>query len=129
MSFKMRRGLSIALVLVFLLGPLSAALEGSEESRLPACCRRHGAHHCMMSEQTARMMSGSGPAFSPPAHCPLFPEYRAVTMAPAHALAASVASLPAPLAQAHTPSAARAAALVTQVRTRAGRGPPASLPA
>jgi len=120
----MRRGLSILLILSFWLGPLAATLEPSGESRLPACCRRHGAHHCMMSEQMARMMSGSGPAFSPPAHCPLFPGYRAVTMAPRPALAASALSLPVLLAQAHSPAASRAAARMSQIRTRAGRGPP-----
>jgi hypothetical protein len=119
----MRRSLSIALVLVFLLGPLAATQEAGGESRLPACCRRHGAHHCMMSEQ----MSGSGPAFSPPSHCPLFPEYGAVTLAPGHALAVSMVSLPVLLAQAHSPAASRAAARVNQIRTRASRGPPACM--
>jgi hypothetical protein len=122
----MRRGLSIALVLVFLLGPLGSLLDADGESRLPACCRRHGAHHCMMSEQMARMMSGSGPAISPPAHCPLFPEYRAVTLAQQHAIAATSASVPAQLAQPHSPAASRAAARLSQLRTRAGRGPPRS---
>jgi hypothetical protein len=125
----MRRGLSIALVLVFILGPLAATLEAGGESRLPACCRRHGAHRCMMSEEQARTMSGSGPALGPPARCPLFPAYRAVTMAPGHALTVSAMSLPALLAQAHSPAFARAAARLSQIRTRAGRGPPAPLPA
>ena len=47
----MRRALSILLVLFFGLGPLTATLQGSDDSRLPACCRRNGAHHCVMAEE------------------------------------------------------------------------------
>jgi hypothetical protein len=124
----MRRGLSIFLLLLFCLGPLAAALPGSDESRLPPCCRRHGAHHCAMAERMAAMTrqaaSGSVPMAGAPSHCPFYPSSNAVPATADHALAAAPASLPAMLAQAHTPAAGRAAARLSQIRTRAGRGPP-----
>jgi hypothetical protein len=125
----MRRGLSIFLLLLFCLGPLAAALPGSDESRLPPCCRRHGAHHCAMAERMAAMRrqaaSGSVPMAGAPSHCPLYPSSNAVPATADHALAASPISLPTLLAQAHSPTAGRAAARLSQIRTRAGRGPPA----
>jgi len=42
----MRRGLSIAVLAVLLSGFLVPLAQGSDAS-LPACCRAHGAHHCM----------------------------------------------------------------------------------
>jgi hypothetical protein len=126
----MRRSLSIFLVLIFALGPLSTALEASDDARLPPCCRRHGAHHCAMSDaMIARMIEteSTTPAFTAPSHCPYYPANLSAIMAPMHALAPSPASLPVLLAQAHSPSAARAAARVSPVRTHAGRSPPASI--
>ena len=124
----MRRGLSIFLLLLFWLGPLAAALAGSDELRLPPCCRRHGAHHCAMAERMAAMReqaaSGPVPMAGAPSHCPFYPGANAVAATADHALAASPASMPALLAQAHTPAAGRAAARLSQIRTRAGRGPP-----
>jgi hypothetical protein len=125
----MRRGISIFLILFFWLGPLAANLPASEDnSRLPSCCRRHGAHHCAMSTRMAAIGSqtGSAPIATAPSHCPSFPDYPAASTTPVHALAASPLSLPVLLAQAHSPSASRAAARLSQIRTLAGRGPPAS---
>jgi hypothetical protein len=126
----MRRGLSIFLILAFGLGPLAATLQAGSESRLPPCCRRHGAHHCAMAMRKAALMSraasGSIPNFTAPATCPYFPGYTAASATAVHALAASPVSLPVLLAQAHSPAAGRAAARLSQIRTRAGRGPPDS---
>jgi len=127
---KMRQALSICLIFFFGFGPLSAAFQADEESRLPACCRRHGAHHCAMSDSmTARMLeSASGRSIlTAPSHCPLYPNGSCVLNTPVHALAPSTQGLPAFLAQNHSPVAARAAARTSQARTRADRGPPASL--
>jgi hypothetical protein len=125
----MRRGFAIFLILFFGLGPLAAALPASDDARLPSCCRRLGAHHCAMSMRVAvtRAEPASGkPIVTAPATCPNFPGYTAARTSTIHALTASPASLPVLLAQAHSPLAGRAAARLSQIRTRAGRGPPAS---
>ncbi len=126
----MRRGLSIFLALFFGLGPLTATLQASDDSRLPACCRRNGAHHCAMSNaMMARMIQaayGSTPILTPPSHCPLYPHGPATSIARVHALTPPAASLPALFEQPHSPVTSRADARVSQLRTRAGRGPPAS---
>lgn len=123
----MRRGFAIFLILFFGLGPLADALPGSEDARLPPCCRSHGAHHCAMYMRyaTARAQAESGkPVFSAPSTCPCCPGYIGALPSTVHALAAAPASLPVLLAQAHSPATGRAASRLSQIRTRAGRGPP-----
>ena len=124
----MRRGTSIFLALFFGLWPLTGTLQASDDSRLPPCCRRHGAHHCAMAKQMAAMMAqaepGSTPMLTAPMTCPLFPGFAGGTSALSHALAASAASLPFLLTQAHSPALGHAAARMRPIRTRAARGPP-----
>jgi len=77
-----RRLISIALVLLFGLPAISPlfALSGAAESKLPACCRKNGAHHCTMSmEQLEALASGEHFAATP-SKCPMFP--KAVSPAP-----------------------------------------------
>ncbi len=69
---QMRRVCSILFVLLFGLGPLAVAVDGDDAS-LPACCRRHGAHHCAMSSAVNRADSQT-PALAAPSHCPFFPQ-------------------------------------------------------
>jgi hypothetical protein len=127
----MRRGLSIFLVLVLGLGPLTGVLPASDDLRLPACCRRNGAHHCamaaMMEHMLAHMPPVKGPAFSVPLTCPEYPGPAAVLTPPAQVLApAAAVSLPALQACIHAPAARRAVALSSPIRPRSGRGPPAA---
>jgi hypothetical protein len=127
---QMRRALSIFFILLFGLGPLAATLGAEEDARLPACCRRHGAHHCAISMRAAAAIAeaaSSQPIITAPATCPFFPGYTAATASAPQALDASPVSLPFPLAQSHSPAAGSAAARLSQIRTRASRGPPASL--
>lgn len=128
----MRRFLAILLIAFFGLGPLSAGLSADDDSGLPPCCRRHGAHHCAMAMRMAAMMAqaftGSTPILTAPLTCPLYPGYTAATTAPPPAIASASIALPVLLAQPHSPAAGRAAARVAQLRTRANRGPPALLP-
>src|SRR5450759_2465885 len=70
---QMRRSLSILLVVLFWLAPLAALLPGSDEARLPACCRRHGVHHCTMSADTAGAATDTGHHLSAPSRCPRYP--------------------------------------------------------
>jgi hypothetical protein len=126
----MRRGISIFLIVFFWLGPLAAMLPASEDdSRLPPCCRRHGAHHCAMSMRMAALMSqaasGGKPIFTAPLTCPYFPGYLSGPTLTIIALATSPVSLRVRLARPHSTAARRAAARVSQIRTRASRGPPA----
>lgn len=125
----MRRGFSIFLILFFGLGPFAAFLAGSDDARLPPCCRRNGAHHCALNLRYAAMMAqaASGkPTFTAPSTCPCFPGSPAAATSTMLALAASQFRLPAPLALTHSPASGRAAARLGQVRARAGRGPPAA---
>jgi hypothetical protein len=122
----MRRGLAIFLILFYGLSPLAAALPASDESRLPPCCRRHGAHHCAMMMRMKALETSGKPFFTAPSTCPLFPGYAAALTAAIDALAATPVSLPVLLAQPHSPAASRAAARLSQIRTHAGRGPPAN---
>ena len=125
----MRRSLSIFLILFFWLGPLAALLPASDDSILPPCCRRHGAHHCAMAMRFAAMMAkaASGkPILAAPLTCPMCPGYTTATISTISALAASPVNLPVLLAQPHSPAVGRAAARMSQIRSRAGRGPPAA---
>jgi hypothetical protein len=129
----MRQALSIFLILFFGLGPLAVTLSADDDSRLPACCRRHGAHHCAMSGLTATQMAALMSAAEPgkqnvkaPTTCPYFPGYTVALNSMTLALAPAPISLPALLAQPHSPAAGRTTALISQIRTRANRGPPAS---
>jgi hypothetical protein len=125
----MRRALSTLLILFFGLGPLAVTLLADDDSRLPYCCRRHGDHHCTMSTRTAALMLQSGsdkPDLTAPATCPYFPGYTVAPTSSVLALTAAPAGLPGLLARPYSSAATRAAARLSQIRTRAGRGPPAS---
>ena len=121
----MRRWISVLLVLFFGLWPLSGALEASDDSRLPACCRRHGAHHCAMTGLKAQAGSGVAPMLSAPTTCPLFPGFLAGPSAPGHALAASVAGWPVVQVQMRGLGDGPAEARMRPAGIDAGRGPPA----
>jgi hypothetical protein len=127
----MKRILSTLLILTFGLGPLAEALPAGAEPSLPACCRRHGAHHCAISTEkaakTAQASPSSTPILTAPSRCPYFPSYTGASTTPVHAMVAAAVGLPVLLAHAHSPAASRAAALLSQIRTRAGRAPPSSL--
>jgi hypothetical protein len=124
----MRRGLSIFLILFFWLGPLATIVPANEDSGLPPCCRRHGAHHCAttmrMAAMAAQARSGSRAVVTVPLSCASFPEFK-----DAAATTDAVATIPARLrvlvAQALTPAVEREAPRLDSARTRSSRGPPA----
>lgn len=126
---KMQRGISIFLVLFFSLGPLAALSPASDDAVLPPCCRRNGAHHCAMYMQrmAARMVvpPGAPPIARAPSHCPYYPHNPTVWTTPVRALISAPIGLPEQLAQPHSPAAVRAAARLSHIRARSGRGPPA----
>jgi hypothetical protein len=124
----MRRGFSILLLLLFGLGPLSA-IAGSEDAGLPACCRRHGTHHCAMTMRMAAMMHEADPQthFSAPLTCPNYPGLSAIFTAPAQALIAPAINLPASRTRAFAPVAVQTFSPSSPSRNHAGRGPPAAI--
>ncbi len=127
-ELQMRRALSIFLVLFFGLGPLTATLSADDESSLPPCCRRHGAHHCAMYDAmiARRVQAASGKPIvtAPPAHCPFYPTNPGATVASIHALASSPVILPSAIEQGHSHAAYQISISMGRIRTRAGRGPP-----
>ncbi len=123
----MRQALTAFLVLFFGLGPLTAVLPASDESRLPACCRRLGAHHCAMAMQMAALGAGSGPAFSASSHCPMYPGPEAALLSAVYATLVSPAALPAAVTRFGPIPSPPAAILSTRGREVADRGPPTDL--
>ena len=123
----MRRVLAITLLLAFaspLVVPLCAA-SADPEAGLPACCRRHGMHHCAMMHMM--LAANRGPAFTTPP-CPLYPT--AIHL-PALATAILAAARPLPAVAMRTaapaiPSPRRA--VVFSPSANLNRGPP-TLPA
>ncbi len=126
----MRRGLSIFLILFFGLGPLSAFVDSSEDTGLPACCRRHGAHHCAMYAEMmamrARLAADPTQRFEAPPTCPLYHGPAFSMRVPAHALAAAPPKIEAAFTPAAAPVLHRIAAFSAPGSAYAGRGPPAS---
>ncbi|MGP8251825.1 MAG: hypothetical protein ACLQHF_07305 [Terracidiphilus sp.] len=126
----MRRGFSIFLILMFGLGPLSSLIDGSEDANLPACCRRHGAHHCAFEARIAasaeQAQSGKTPVVSAPMTCPSYPGAIALLSAPSQALAAASRHAGALQPFEYVQVATLTAPLSKPAQTHAGRGPPAT---
>lgn len=129
----MRRAISILLLALFLYPSLSAAAERSsiDESRLPACCRRNGKHHCAMSEEMIGRMiaaiSGKTPTIGAPAHCPFYPHAQNATVTPVFAVTPQPATLPAHQLTERISIARIARASVAILGVRPVRGPPAAV--
>ena len=85
--------LAITLLIAFgspLVAPLFAATADSEAS-LPACCRSHGTHHCVMLH--TMFAASNGPAFQAPP-CPNYPSaFPPVRIATASLFAAQLAAI------------------------------------
>jgi hypothetical protein len=124
----MRRILSIVLALIVGLGPALAAVPANaltlgwnangDESGLPACCRRHGVHHCAMGTQTIGETSISASDC-----CPCWPHAVASTAAPLAALGSHGQSLRTAIER-RSPHQAEVAAGISDRRSWPKRGPP-----
>ncbi len=121
----------IAMALLALLGlPFAApllAMSAEHAERLPACCRKDGKHHCMMSmDELARAMGDAPHMSAPVEHCPYAPTAAMVmpvsVVAPPSAAAAIYAGV-----VAHPAVVAQTACMrrVAETRSRQKRGPPA----
>jgi hypothetical protein len=123
----LRKLLSILLLATFALPLLAAipALASTPESRLPACCRRNGAHKCMLSAEQMAALEHGQHFTTPRSTCPMFPKAVApahsesYALAPSAAFYAGVSSHPAQFQQ------VEAWARVALEGARHKRGPPA----
>jgi hypothetical protein len=122
----MRRALA-SLVLAAISFPLMATvLFADSESALPACCRRDGKHHCVMTGAAMDSDAGGVPAIDAVrAKCPCYPTTGASSdlsnfALPGHATAIASGLLAFPAA----PSQARALYRISYSRSRQKRGPP-----
>lgn len=120
----MKRSVSALLILIYWLGPLMAALPASAESRLPACCRRNGAHHCVMTGAMAA--PDAAPVISSPARCSSFPADAMATSGPVCWLCPHLLQIPAQAIRTHRLAICQTFAQRGQFRLRIPRAPPAS---
>jgi hypothetical protein len=130
----MRRLLSIWLFAVIVL-PLIAPLlsnGAAAESNLPACCRRNGKHHCMMSMAEAAValsaQDGEHRFQAPPETCPY--QQRAMTSSAHHEISAiRIAPSTATLGLQDPTALAQVECLrrISFDRSRQKRGPPSLL--
>jgi len=118
----MRRAVSILIIALFWLAPLSLLLPGTDEANLPICCRRHGAHHCSMPSEAAQRI-GTTPSFAAPDHCPRYPA-SATAANTVFALVLPVSAETHARAMFHI--SVHTAQYPGQPRSHSGRGPPAS---
>lgn len=122
----MRRALAVLLLLVFSFPLIAPALTATpDDSSLPACCRRNGKHHCMMS---GMMMGDTSSSFTVSEKCPYSP-FAGVSLMLPHVFASGSRSANA--SHAPGPSAivrdAEAGYRISFHRARQKRGPPARL--
>jgi len=129
-TLPMRRILAISLLAMFLLPtamPLFALGTKDPDANLPACCRRNGKHHCMMSMEMMQAMLSGTQVRAVPMKCPLFPrtlntaQHNQLSTRAAALIFAELVSHPA----LHLQTEARAR--VARDCARQKRGPPALL--
>lgn len=73
---RLHQLVAIVLLSVFGLPVIQSlyALTPKSEASLPACCRRDGKHHCMMSMAERNQLASHGPQFQAPEEkCPYCP--------------------------------------------------------
>lgn len=126
MTSHARRVCAATLLLALLLPWVlcMSALRSDPEAQLPACCRSHGKHHCMMSaEQMAALLQGEH-FTNIRGKCPLFPHVTAPVGV--HTLLAAPAPITLPIG--YTGSLIQTAVALLDLRSLRGdqpkRGPP-----
>jgi hypothetical protein len=105
--------------------PLFAATSDPEAS-LPACCRRHGKHHCNMTMMMAMLAASSGPALTTPP-CPFYPAAATPVRIVTAYFAAPLQPLVEPLRNPAPPAPTFLRARTLTTSSNYTRGPPAHL--
>lgn len=122
-SVIQRRAFAGALIALLFAAILAPLLQANPEASLPACCRTHGEHHCMMSEASSASAGFAALAEK----CPYFPKGVAAehfsTSLPANLLAAAGAIVSHPAGVKQTEARYRESCN----RHRHKRGPPSLL--
>ena len=123
----MRRIVVICLVLLYWLGPLMALVPASAESRLPACCRRGGKHHCMMNmAERAALEDGHPHWMAPASKCPCFPVQPKAAHTPLTLYQSIPASFISVASHPHGVVQSESKRRISRDRSRSKRAPPES---
>lgn len=119
----MRTALSTLLLLAFSLPILMPPfISAANRSELPACCRAHGAHHCMMSGVSVAVPSRYRTIA---ARCPYFPALRILLMTPHGVITPAANGICQALQLSEIVRETEAGYRISADRTRQKRGPPA----
>jgi hypothetical protein len=104
--------------------PLFALSLGDVESKLPACCRRNGAHHC--NTQVAFHSGSETTLSSQPMHCPTFPSVVPTGLESSYVLTSVSSFQPALKATLSAGAITAGAPRKSMGLSRMTRGPPAT---
>ena len=122
----MRRVLSLSLMMMFSWMLIAPLLAPDADANLPACCRRNGKHHCMMSRMGR--LSGNQKGFTAVSEkCPCGPAVpcavHSATLKPEARARFYAEALPSPIRAALTEARPR----LSFLRSHQRRGPPTPL--
>jgi len=123
----LRRILSLVLLAAVGLPTIAPALALAEDpdASLPACCRRHGQHHCTMTMEQMARLSRESSMLQVGAVCPCYPRHEIAPVTGAHLLALHAPGRAAIFSPALAPTArAETHRRISRERSRYKRGPP-----
>jgi hypothetical protein len=104
------------------------ALAQDPDAGLPACCRRHGQHHCTMSMERMAQLGRQSSQPQIGAICPRYPRHEVAPVAGAHLIVFRAPQRAAAFSAAFAPTArAETSRRISRNRSHHKRGPPSSL--
>lgn len=123
----LRRLLSLVLLAAVGLPTIAPALALAQdpEAGLPACCRRHGQHHCSMMMERMAQLARQSSQLQIGAVCPCYPKHAVAPVVGAHLLILHEPQLVAVFSASLMPAArAETHRRISRDRSRYKRGPP-----